>query len=527
MVRRIYLLLGFCMLYLAGYSQCGKSYGVPVLTETFGEGISNLGPPLAKGITNLQYAYNTCPEDGYYTILKYTTGCYGKAWHTLTDHTGDKNGYYMLINCSTEPSDFFVQTVNGLCDGSTYEFSAYIVNMIQESGFIEPNVTFTVEKTDGTVLTSYQTGNIPVTNPVQWTKYSLDFTTPEGVNSVVLRMHNNVLGGNGNDLALDDIEFVPVGPQTALNVGGAVATALSFPCVGNLVLSSNVASCYVQTAYQWQVSTNDAVFLDIPGAIYPSDTVPPPATAGFYYYRVLVANATNIGSPACRVFSDTISVNYFPNSGVVYNNTTTQTCQYVPYVLPSGRQLVMAGTYADTVRTKEGCDSIITALNLTIIPQPTVANLGPARDICYADSLALNPGTFVSYLWQDGSTKPIYQAKSPGKYKVEVTDADGCPSADSVFLTQIYCSPIRPPNAFTPNGDGINDKWNILGLQYFLDCTVVVYNRAGQAVFRSIGYSQPWDGTYGGHMLPVGTYYYVINLKNNSPPVSGSVTVLR
>jgi len=95
------------------------------------------------------------------------------------------------------------------------------------------------------------------------------------------------------------------------------------------------------------------------------------------------------------------------------------------------------------------------------------------------------------------------------------------------LITQVYCSPVRPPNAFTPNGDGINDTWNIQGLQYFLGCTVLVYTRTGQLVFKSTGYSQPWDGRFGGRNLPVGTYYYVINLKNNSPPIAGYVTIIR
>jgi gliding motility-associated-like protein len=526
MAGKIYLLLTCLTLCFSAYSQCGKSVGSPIYSQSFGQGISNIGPPLPNGVTNLQYIYNTCPVDGYYTILRETKNCFGNVWHTLTDHTGD-GGYFMLINCSTQPSDFFVQTVKNLCQGTTFEFSAWIVNMVQVSGYIEPNVTFTVENTDGTVLSTYETGDIPVTNPAQWTKYSFDFTTPAGVTDVVLRMHNNVLGGVGNDLALDDIAFSPVGPETSLSAGGSSASAIAYPCVGNLVLSADVGSCYVQTAYQWQVSDNNAVFVDIPGATNATDTIPPPAAQGFYYYRTLIANTGNITSPSCRVFSDTVTVNYFPNAGTTYNNITTQTCQYVPYVLPSGRKVSLAGSYSDTVLSKAGCDSIVTALNLTIIPQSYVASLGPSRDLCLGDSLALSPGSFVSYLWQDGSTKPIYQAKSPGKYKVTVTDANGCPSTDSVLITQIYCSPIRPPNAFTPNGDGINDKWNITGLQYFLDCTVMIYNRSGQMVFQSNGYSQPWDGTYGGRALPVGTYYYVINLKKNSPPVSGYVAIIR
>ena len=82
-------------------------------------------------------------------------------------------------------------------------------------------------------------------------------------------------------------------------------------------------------------------------------------------------------------------------------------------------------------------------------------------------------------------------------------------------------------NVFSPNGDNINDKWIVKGLRDYTNCVVEIYNRYGQMIFRSIGYNQPWDGTYKGKPMPVATYYYVIDLKNGDQPVGGSVTILR
>lgn len=83
------------------------------------------------------------------------------------------------------------------------------------------------------------------------------------------------------------------------------------------------------------------------------------------------------------------------------------------------------------------------------------------------------------------------------------------------------------PNAFTPNGDSINDTWNIPLLDNYKDCTVNVYNRFGQNIYFSNGYGIPWDGTYKGSALPSGTYYYVIKLKNINKTLSGYVLVIR
>jgi gliding motility-associated-like protein len=82
-------------------------------------------------------------------------------------------------------------------------------------------------------------------------------------------------------------------------------------------------------------------------------------------------------------------------------------------------------------------------------------------------------------------------------------------------------------NAFSPNGDGINDKWNLPFLDHFSDCRVQIFNRHGQIVFTSIGYSNPWDGNINGKAAPIGTYYYIIDLRNGEKPLTGYVVVLK
>ncbi|WP_121810880.1 gliding motility-associated C-terminal domain-containing protein [Mucilaginibacter kameinonensis] len=83
------------------------------------------------------------------------------------------------------------------------------------------------------------------------------------------------------------------------------------------------------------------------------------------------------------------------------------------------------------------------------------------------------------------------------------------------------------PNAFTPNGDGVNDTWRITGLAAYPNCTVNVFNRYGAGIFRSVGYSKDWNGSFNGYVLPSGTYYYVVDLKNGSKPLSGYVVLLK
>ncbi|OCX53866.1 hypothetical protein BEL04_06155 [Mucilaginibacter sp. PPCGB 2223] len=83
------------------------------------------------------------------------------------------------------------------------------------------------------------------------------------------------------------------------------------------------------------------------------------------------------------------------------------------------------------------------------------------------------------------------------------------------------------PNAFSPNNDGINDRWEIPFLSKYPNCSVKIFNRSGQVVFASTGYQSSWDGRFKNTELPSGAYFYIIDLKNSSSSISGSVNLVR
>lgn len=86
------------------------------------------------------------------------------------------------------------------------------------------------------------------------------------------------------------------------------------------------------------------------------------------------------------------------------------------------------------------------------------------------------------------------------------------------------------PNAISPNGDGKNDVWKLKFVQLlYPEAEVEIFNRWGQLLFRSVGYSTPWDGTFNGERVPDGTYYYVLNLNDESEPepYKGTILVLK
>jgi len=166
---------------------------------------------------------------------------------------------------------------------------------------------------------------------------------------------------------------------------------------------------------------------------------------------------------------------------------------------------------------------------------PAKVNAGGIRYVLKGYTIQLNPTVnedSLHYLWSpdidinnDTLKNPTITGDVNRTYTVTVTDKRGCISSDTVYVE--VSPPIKIDNAFTPNGDGINDTWNITGLIAYVNATVDIFTRYGQQVFHSIGYPMPWDGTYNGKALPVGVYYYVIHLNLNNIVLSGPVTLLR
>ena len=84
------------------------------------------------------------------------------------------------------------------------------------------------------------------------------------------------------------------------------------------------------------------------------------------------------------------------------------------------------------------------------------------------------------------------------------------------------------PNGFTPNNDGINDTWEIQGLnRLYPTCKVLIFNQWGEKVFESEGYTTPWDGTRNGKEVEANTYFYILDYNNGTPPVKNTVTVIK
>jgi len=222
---------------------------------------------------------------------------------------------------------------------------------------------------------------------------------------------------------------------------------------------------------------------------------------------------TTTGSGTFSPSASLLNANYLPSAADVQNGSVT-------LVLHAANPGV--------------CFIPTDSMTIKFSPPPTL-NAGGTRYVLRGRTITLNPSVSnnnVSYLWSPNIDINDVTAKNPiitgdinRTYILTVTDSRGCVSQDSTF---IKVSPeIKTDNTFTPNGDGINDVWNITGLIAYVDATVDIFDRYGQKVFHSLGYSKPWDGTLNGKALPFGVYYYVINTNANGQVLSGYITIIR
>ncbi len=121
-----------------------------------------------------------------------------------------------------------------------------------------------------------------------------------------------------------------------------------------------------------------------------------------------------------------------------------------------------------------------------------------------------------NYLSNTTSLTTVSTPQETITYYLSYTASNGCIYQDEITVSVF--EPITIPNTITPNNDGINDTWKIGRIDNYPGAEVTVYDRWGQIVFNTIGYtdSRRWDGSREGNRLPSGTYFYSIDLKTGS-----------
>lgn len=476
---------------------CTGSLGDPVVHITFGNS-TTARAPLKAGITNLSYV-DECPNDGSYTITSVSQNCFSGAWFPLNnDHTGDPGGRVMLINASYDPSDFYVDTVKGLCNNTVYEFAAWAANISRSSSCggnsILPNISFRIESVTGVLLKEVSSGDMSAGTSINWQQYGTFFATPAGTGEVVLRIRNNSKGGCGNDLMLDDITFRACGPKITTMADNA-ATNEVVVCDDarrNVVLSASYSGGFTDPVLQWQVSNDSGkTWVDIMGEQQNTYTAVPGA-AGYYQYRVTIVERANLGSVQCRVASavTTVRIPSFVNNpyaiiagckGTTAQISAAATGNYqYQWAGPGGFSSNLASVsfsslaYTDSglyrvTASAYGCSST-DSIYLQVNPAPAVSVSNDAG-ICEGNTTTITASGGVQYQWSparglsDASiASPVASPSDTTRYTVTVTNSYGCTDSASVVVN-IWKKPVADagPDRQIFEGDTVTLRGTVSG----------------------------------------------------------------
>ena len=168
-----------------------------------------------------------------------------------------------------------------------------------------------------------------------------------------------------------------------------------------------------------------------------------------------------------------------------------------------------------------------------LVREEVVADAGEDQTVLLGQSVTLQASGGTAIQWEPtdglsdpGSYQPTARPPQTTTYTITVTTNSGCTATDEV--TVVVDESLEVPDAFTPNNDGVNDAWDIDGLEQFPACEVLVYNRWGVRVFQSTGYAVPWSGTVGGKALAPDTYFYKIDFNDDQQAnLTGYVAIIR
>jgi gliding motility-associated-like protein/uncharacterized repeat protein (TIGR01451 family) len=350
---------------------------------------------------------------------------------------------------------------------------------------------------------------------------------------------------------VSNVVVINVSPPIVSNVISAPALT-SFCGAGNASVINGNAAGSGSYEYQWQASTDGVSFSDITAALSPTAvSFDPPLISVTTYYRRKVTTAgcgdftysniiaITIGSTSSFTVSPDATICNGSNTVLTAGGGTSYTWSPSEGLSATNIASPVASPIKTTVYTVNISNGTCTTpLNVTVnVVQRPVVDAGADKTMLSGDKVQLK-STIVSesavnllwspstYLDDPTSPNPISSALNNITYTLTATSANNCFIAFDNVSVKVY-EKVVIPNTFTPNGDGVNDTWDIIALSSYQNSEIKIFNRYGVNVFKSVGYSKPWDGTYKDKPVAFGTYYYIIDLKNESKILSGSLSVVR
>ncbi len=284
------------------------------------------------------------------------------------------------------------------------------------------------------------------------------------------------------------------------------------------------------TIYQWSngINTDNNIVSPVTTSIYQLTVTDQNACVDDTSVTVTVATLPNIIMSNDTVICDGTTANIKAKGGINYSwsngiSTANQT------VSPASTT-----TYSVKVEDENTCiDSADIIVEILDIPEATITS--NYDTICRNGTIKLYAHGGMSYKWNNGKTDSGIEehAKVSDRYSVLATNTKygtSCYDTTSIYVVVENCA-VYIPNAFTPNGDALNDIFIPEGIvSNTAKFNMFIYNRLGQLVFESNDINKGWNGKFRGQKMPTGTYTWLIRVTEksiDSYELVGTVHLLR
>lgn len=319
---------------------------------------------------------------------------------------------------------------------------------------------------------------------------------------------------NRSYIYIDDVTLVPsnvvyVPPVDTAYVCPYNYTSTIYPLASNIAVTWTDQYGNVLPSNDGGISVPDsaslALGLNVPGATITYYVL---GNGQLDSVKLLVINPpiVDLGLDTTYCESDSVKLNAYQANAISYLWSNGDTLSY-SFATDTGH-------YSVTV-ANPGCSISDSIYFYKLLPNPPI-NIGEDSLFCFYnfDSLRLDATTddAVSYFWKPtGEFMPKITVKYPGFYSVAVTRTNGCVRKAGFEVMEV-CAPVfYAPNAFTPDGDGINDLFSVYAENYS-GFTLLIYDRYGQKLFETDNPAEGWNGYFKGKSCPIGVYTYKISI---------------
>lgn len=422
---------------------------------------------------------------------------------SLYDHTtGNSSGHYMVVNGAVSPNATVWQQSIGIMPNTLYIFYTWVCTLHDDGAAALARLQFSINnQLIGSVFTA------PCLVADGWQQFYTTWNSGNNTTATI-RIVNQNTTGSGNDFGIDDIHFAPLVP---------VEDSMTVHIFGGSSAYDTVHICYNES---FDFMGN---MLAEPGDYV--DTLPiqfgDVMCDSILHLHLTKGDEVSVELGNDRYFCSSEATEYVLNAGgdFFYEWSTGETERMIT--------VNETNTYHVTVSDDHDCTAS-DSISVTFETTPTVQILNQTENFCdgytaelYADGNAEN------FLWSTGNSEQAITVHAPGSYSVEARNGE-CRSIATCHIEDCAYE-FYLPNAFTPNGDGLNDVFYLNNTEDIVEFDICIYNRWGELVFHTLDPNFGWDGTRNGNIVPDGVYNYVIKLviKTGKPYLlKGQIVVL-